>query len=292
MNSFVDMCEYKVYGFYVYGLFHPLTGELRYVGQTNNLKRRFKEHIGDRNEGRWINNWINKLYKQKLRPKMFLFVEFGIDNLDDLLSAERFWIALCRFGGARLINLTEGGEGTLGYKHTPEECKKISDRLRGVKKPPFTAEHKAKIAISSKGNKAQNTSPESLAKFKAKQDGHPVSDETRKKIGAANKGRLVGIPRPKWIIEKAHEALKAMGPQLREKAFRWRKDISTEDIIKMIKDGMSIKDVAINLETGMTTVKRRIHFYLDSLPEIERNYLILYFKQIRVIRGPRKLRAS
>jgi hypothetical protein len=42
---------------------------------------------------------------------------------------ECWWIAACRAAGFDLVNLTDGGDGTKGYKHTKEVCEKISRRM-------------------------------------------------------------------------------------------------------------------------------------------------------------------
>jgi hypothetical protein len=39
------------------------------------------------------------------------------------------WIKALRNDGYRLVNLTDGGDGTRGYKHTEEVCEKISLRM-------------------------------------------------------------------------------------------------------------------------------------------------------------------
>lgn len=88
-----------------------------------------------------------------------------------------------------LLNLTNGGEGVsgritteetrqklklvsignrngLGYKHTPDACKKISDGLRGK---PKSVEHIAKAASAKKGMKF---SPEHRAKLSAAKMGN------------------------------------------------------------------------------------------------------------------------
>lgn len=43
---------------YIYGLFDPLTGEVRYIGRTVNLKKRLMEHMGKHTndiKSAWIN---------------------------------------------------------------------------------------------------------------------------------------------------------------------------------------------------------------------------------------------
>ena len=35
--------------YFIYTLAHPITGEIKYIGKTNNLKRRFNQHLSNNN---------------------------------------------------------------------------------------------------------------------------------------------------------------------------------------------------------------------------------------------------
>jgi hypothetical protein len=50
---------------------------------------------------------------------------------DILAQAERFWIAYFKQMGCQLTNLTDGGEGLLGYRHSDVTKAKISDANKG-----------------------------------------------------------------------------------------------------------------------------------------------------------------
>lgn len=170
-------------------------------------------------------------------------VKDGMTNKDSLsFEVERisFWKSL----GVILANKSRGGEGCSGYKHTPEAiakcvnfhtgrkrsaetCRKISKKLkgrkvdpahiekmaqanRGKKRPPFSAEHRAKIGAINKGRKMPshvrdaliraNTgrsfkhTEEARAKMSASSTGKkrgPISDAHKKAISLANKGKAV-----------------------------------------------------------------------------------------------------
>ena len=51
-----------------------------------------------------------------------------------------------------IFNFTEGGEGSTGLKHSEESKRKISEankgRLKGIKKGPFTEEHKKNLSLN------------------------------------------------------------------------------------------------------------------------------------------------
>ena len=88
-------------------------------------------------------------------------------------------------------NLTDGGEGTVGYHLTPEACAKISAKnsvaLLGNKNTlgyHHTSKSRAKISVACKGK------PKSLewcAKISAMFKGRKKSLEHRAKIGVANR---------------------------------------------------------------------------------------------------------
>lgn len=94
---------------YIYALLDPRDKRIRYVGKTNNLKRRYEQHIY---EHTGINprkeRWINGLRKGGLLPEIKVVEECTVDNWQE---RERSWISKCREEYDDLINLTDGGDG-------------------------------------------------------------------------------------------------------------------------------------------------------------------------------------
>lgn len=89
---------------FIYGLFHPETGELRYVGKANHIEKRLKSHLRDssrRNTPLYC--WMRTLASA---PRIDV-LEQVVDA--DWKEAERRLIALHRAGG-RLLNLADGGD--------------------------------------------------------------------------------------------------------------------------------------------------------------------------------------
>lgn len=129
---------------YIYALSDPITGEIRYVGKTSSLKRRIYAHIneckGDRKS--YKINWIKSLLEKEKRPIISIV---DVVNISDWPFWEQYWIEQFRQWGFRLTNLTLGGEGGLGYKHTKYTKKKMRESKLGI---PLTEEHKAKISKS------------------------------------------------------------------------------------------------------------------------------------------------
>lgn len=116
---------------------------------------------------------------------------FVVEIVEDGLSEARAFeleSMLIQFFGRRdlglgkLVNLTDGGEGTEGSSRGGETAQKISAALKGRKRSPEAVE------ASRRGNQGKKRSPEHISAMMAKVVGRVVSDETRAKLSAARKG--------------------------------------------------------------------------------------------------------
>ena len=137
----------------IYKITNSVNGKV-YIGVTENYQTRKNGHIRDAALKQ------TPLYKamRKYGIDSFIF-EILHDNVDRLLEIDA--IAKYQANNPKYgYNLTEGGEGTIGYKHT-DETKEIFRQLKLGKS--HSPEHRRKI---SEGNR-----------------GRIVSDITRKKIG-------------------------------------------------------------------------------------------------------------
>jgi len=118
---------------YIYTLNDPISGEARYVGKTVQPQVRLQQHINRSREENITHKdrWINSLLLNGLLPKMEIIDEV---KQKDWEAYERQYILLFKSMGARLTNLTEGGEGLsgdenpmFGKTHTQESKQKIID---------------------------------------------------------------------------------------------------------------------------------------------------------------------
>lgn len=90
----------------IYGLRHPETGELRYIGKANDAKKRMASHMRDAKRKRTpLYDWINTL---SAPPVMDVMHECAPDQ--DWRYVERLAIAHGRKMGVRLLNLADGGD--------------------------------------------------------------------------------------------------------------------------------------------------------------------------------------
>jgi hypothetical protein len=86
-------------------------------------------------------------------------------------------------GTGILRNLTDGGEGASGYKHSEEAKKKLSKKAKGR---PMSDQAKAKLSAVMAGKTA---SEETRAKMSATRKGRVYSEEHRAKISKSNTGK-------------------------------------------------------------------------------------------------------
>ena len=104
----------------IYILADPITGEIRYVGKTEQpLRVRLGAHIRKSRQRKTHRDcWITGLLSRGVRPEIH-----EIDRTrNDWEALERAWIARLLTEGHHLTNQTEGGEGSSGYRATPLEC--------------------------------------------------------------------------------------------------------------------------------------------------------------------------
>jgi predicted GIY-YIG superfamily endonuclease len=159
---------------YIYILIDPLNNEVRYVGKSNDPKKRYLAHNNkSKDKNTHKRNWINKLRLKGLYPEM--------EVIDKVLKSEwhyweKWWIMYFKFIGANLINQTFGGDGLTFGNQTS---------FRKGCKPTFTG---------------ADLTEEQRDKIRKAMLGKPVSEETRKKLSKANKGKI-GKPHTKETIE-------------------------------------------------------------------------------------------
>jgi group I intron endonuclease len=128
----------------VYGLIDPRSGELRYVGKTERSNVvRLKRHVHNAHEGvsSHAYNWLRQLLAAGLKPEVSVLEVH--ETAEALNEAERHLIAYFRSIGCDLTNATEGGDGSVGYRHTEESKQKQRSKMTGRR---LTEEHRASIS--------------------------------------------------------------------------------------------------------------------------------------------------
>ena len=172
--------------FYVYLISRP-DGRPCYVGKGRG--NRFRYH-----ENHTHNKHLASIYKNAAAAGL----KMGISFLHaDLSSDEAFRLEaneIAKIGrlsnGGPLVNMSDGGDGSSGWKATPQTKARMSLAQKGNKHAlglVRSDETRAKMSL------AQSTRPRTK--------GHTHSPETKAKISAAQKGRTLSPEMKKRISE-------------------------------------------------------------------------------------------
>ena len=189
--------EMKRYN-YIYLITNQLNNKI-YVGKhhTDNLD---DDYMGS---GKIIKQAITKYGIENFTKEYLAFC----DTEEKLNWLEKLYIKKYK---AREVgyNLTDGGDGIIGYKHTEEdkikigkagkgrvkseaECKKLSESKRGEKNPMFKDGHRSKFIEHPKKEKNYKWTEERRKNYIPWNKGLKgcISDETRKKMSESAKNR-------------------------------------------------------------------------------------------------------
>lgn len=92
---------------FIYALIDPITENIRYVGKTVGLYKRYIQHIKKvENAKRRKERWINSLLQKDINPILVVLQRVGYNENWEL--CERKWIKFCRKEGYDLTNHTDG----------------------------------------------------------------------------------------------------------------------------------------------------------------------------------------
>lgn len=172
----------------IYGLCDPTTGELRYVGKTaDSMRGRLVAHLGAArlNPGkRYCLHWIRSILDVGLVPEIFEIETVPAGG--DWQEAETFWISMFKALGARLTNLTVGGEGALGAVTSEETRAKLSALHKGRQ---FSESHRKALSDSRIGMKFSESHLASMSKVrigkKHKPRTHGMGEAQKEKLRQA-----------------------------------------------------------------------------------------------------------
>ncbi len=166
----------------IYALVDPCSGLPRYVGKSSSGIARPNQHVKSAaSEHTYKARWICGLLALGLSPRVEILERCA--EASGLSDAERKWISEFRSRGHALTNLTDGGDGLLGYKQSPETIEKRVAPRRGV---AMSVEQRARLSVARKGIRP---SAATRAKIAASMLGRVMSAEAIEKSAAKRRGR-------------------------------------------------------------------------------------------------------
>lgn len=199
--------------FYTYVLIDPRSNQPFYVGKGQ--RNRCFQHLMEAADTRKRNAKVNKIRKiQSLG--LSVVIQKVLENVSDADAQdfEKLIIAECRDKGIRLTNMTDGGDGSAGYRHAPESLAKMRAAMTGRPKPEsqkqkLSAFMKANPIYARPGVLEKVSGPNHWAYGKPSPlIGHKWTDEQR----AAQSQRFSGENHPSYgkpCSEQRREAIRA-----------------------------------------------------------------------------------
>jgi group I intron endonuclease len=133
--------------YWIYCIENKLNGK-KYIGKAHLPRRRWASHISVSKKESKYQKYIHRaIAKYGINNFWFRCIDFELSE-DKSLSQESYWINFFdTTNSAKGYNLTSGGEGKSGYKHTEETKKMLSElakNKKGAANPFFGKKHSNK----------------------------------------------------------------------------------------------------------------------------------------------------
>ena len=161
----------------------------RYIGSSADIKRRLTGHMTLLRKGKHVNIHLSRAWAIDGEESFTTGVCEIVTDLSILIEREQVWI-----DAEGHYNLAPAAGSTLGFKQSDEfkanQSKRVAGKgnpMYGTKRPEvgeiMRATHTGRVLTEEHKKKCSDS-------LKGKGVGIPLSDETKAKIGAANKGRV------------------------------------------------------------------------------------------------------
>lgn len=228
-----------------YGLVYVITNTVNhklYVGQTTaGLLQRWKWHCKNATR-RESSGVLAKAIKKYGRAAFSIEEIEHCGSREELDAAECRWIERLNCKVPNGYNLTDGGLGSCGYRFSPEQIARMSEKQKGR---TFSEETRQRMSAARKGTKL---SVETKVKMSVARTGCRHSEATKAKMRLSSSGR-----RPTdEAVRRAADARRGVPLSAEARAAISR---------RVVAEGVEyscLKDAASALGVDMVTVSRRI----------------------------------
>jgi group I intron endonuclease len=217
-----------------------------YIGSSQYIETRIKRHFSQLKHSSHINRHLQSAY-DKYGEKSFSYEIVEECSIEDLLLREQYWMDITEcYDRVNGFNNTTKADRPLGYKHTDEAKRKMSEAKKGLS---LSVEHVEKIKKANTGKKR--------------------SEEFKNKLSELRKGEK----NPRWGFKESNESKKSRMKNMLETP-RWNKGLTIADDPRLKKlanragqrPPNALECVLINIETNERWEGDSLKSLADSAP--------------------------
>ena len=240
-----------------YGIIYKATNKVNgkmYIGQTaQSLNKRISKHINDALNNRY-NSYFHRAIRKYGKENFKWEIITECNSQEELNKAEVEMIEKYNTFESG-YNLTKGGEGQFGFKHSKETKEKMSKRHKGKR---FSEKHRMRLSESHRGEKHNNY-------------GKHFSEETKKRMSEAQKGEKNSMY-GKHHSERTKEAMSKMRKGEKHPMYGKHHSEETRNKVSDAKKGKYVGSKNPNAKNYIVTTPEGKEIFVHGLTEFCRNY--------------------
>lgn len=169
----------------IYWLYQKSQDRAVYVGSSSNIEARFRRHRSELKLKKHTNSYLQHVW-DKYQADDFQFKVLEVCAAPHLLVREQFWADAL----SPLCNLGKFVEHPTRGRKMPAMSEETRQRMiAALKGRPVTEETRQKLRKANIGKKNNPITKETRVKMRAAHVGKTLTEEHRRKIGDANRGK-------------------------------------------------------------------------------------------------------